>query len=33
MWIDFIEAIVACGQSDGAFRADLTARQIAETII
>lgn len=32
MWIDFIEGIVARGQSDGAFRNDLTARQIAETI-
>ena len=32
MWIDFIEAIVARGQRDGAFRTDLSARQIAETI-
>ena len=32
MWIDFIEAIVARGQSDGAFRTDLGSRQIAETI-
>ena len=32
MWIDFIEAIVARGQSDGAFRTDLGARQIAETV-
>ena len=32
MWIDFIEAIVARGQSEGAFRTDLGAREIAETI-
>ncbi len=32
MWIDFIETIVARGQRDGAFRTDLGARQIAETI-
>ena len=32
MWIDFIEAIVVRGQSDGAFRTDLGSRQIAETI-
>ncbi len=32
LWIDFIEAIVARGQRDGAFRTDLGSRQIAETI-
>jgi AcrR family transcriptional regulator len=32
MWIDFIEAIVARGQRDGAFRTDLDSRQMAETI-
>jgi AcrR family transcriptional regulator len=32
MWIDFIEAIIVRGQSDGAFRTDLSSRQIAETI-
>ncbi len=32
MWIDFIEAIIARGQRDGAFHSDLSPRRIAETI-
>jgi AcrR family transcriptional regulator len=32
MWIDFIEAIIVRGQSDGAFRTDVSSRQIAEAI-